>query len=503
MPDIHHANEPDLANSGRVKGLIHSVAQDILYSADFDSVRRNELVWMSRIDLAHLVMLRETGILRQGAVTPLIAAILNLRETGFDALQNLPMPRGTYMLYESYLIDLLGVEVGGVLQTARSRNDLGATLQRMRHRVALADLTETLLDLEAALLDQAHKHLHQPFPLFTHYQAAQVTTLGQYFLAITASLQRGHAVLETLFDNLAVCPLGAGAIGGTGFEIDTNLTATLLGFETGPDNSIDAIASRDHVQRTLSECGTLGGTVSRLAHDLQLWTTQEFGLLEVDDILVGISSMMPQKRNIYLTENVKGKLATALGATQSAAVAMHSTPFSNSISVGTEACKHLWPAMDDTVDALRLITLLVEGLRPVTERITARISDGFCTATALADALVRHNNLSFRDAHHCVGRLVRDMQDAGETDLAKGLRQFQPGLAEVLAHVDLSPDGVISSQKYGGGPAPAVQSKLCSKAKAEHSRMSAELAEKRQVWVCAETRLDTRALAEASATKWT
>lgn len=493
MPHANSGNEPTLADSGRVKGLIHPVAQAILYPADFETMRRNELAPMTRVDLAHLVMLRRTGILRPEVVTPLIAAILDLRQVDFEPLRGRPAPRGTYMLYESWLIEQLGPDIGGSLQTARSRNDLSATMQRMRHREALAHLVDALLDLEAALLAQAAAHLDAPFPLFTHYQAAQATTLAQYFLAIVASLQRGHAAFTEQFGHLGACPLGAGAVTGTTFPIDTDMTAALLGFDSGPDNAIDAVASRDHILRSLHECVTLGTTVSRLAHDLQLWTTQEFGLLAVDDDLVGISSMMPQKRNIYLTENVKGRVATAQGAAQSAAMAMHSTPFSNSIAVGTEAAKHLWPALADTQDALRLITLLVAGVRPCKDRVAQRLSEGFCAATVLADGLVQHADLSFRDAHHAVGGLIRDMLEAEMTDLAAGLRRFRPDLAHVTEHVSLSPETIVRRQRFGGGPAPEVQAIGLARAEIEHRRMTATVAERRAHWAGALARLDAQA----------
>lgn len=485
-------------DTGRVKSLIHPVAQGILYSGDFETRLQNELIPMSQIDLAHLLMLKATGILEPSVVNPLIGAIRKLRDTGFEPLRGRPAPRGTYMLYEGYLIETLGPEIGGSLQTARSRNDLSATMQKMRHRDAVAELASIVLALEEALLVLARAHLETPFPLFTHYQAAQVTTLAQYFLAICTALQRSHAAFVTLLDHLGTCPLGAGAVTGTAFPIDTDMTSHWLGFEKGPDNAIDAVASRDHVLRSIQECATIGVTVSRLAHDLQLWTTRDFGLLDVGDDLVGISSMMPQKRNIYLTENVKGKLATGQGAAHAAMVAMHATPYSNSISVGTEAAKHLWPALQDTGDAIRLITLLVEGVKPDTDRIAERLAEGFCGATALADGLVRHAGMSFRDAHHFTGALINDMQQAGLTDLAVGIRDLRLAFAEVLEKIDLQPADLVKCQAFGGGPAPVVQAKLAEKHQTELTRMTQLIAHRRAGWDTARQLLMARA--EAAST---
>lgn len=501
MTDMCYNQIPVPSDTGRVKSVIHRVAQEILYTGDFEEMRRDELDWMSQIDLAHLVMLHETAILNISVTGPLTRAIMRLQADAFEPLRGKAAPRGTYMLYEGFLIDQLGDDVGGSLQTARSRNDLGATIQRMRHRQALCDLSDTVLELEAALLDQAGAHLDTPFPLFTHYQAAQVTTLAHYMLAITEALQRSHAEIEMQLSRLTVCPLGAGAVAGTGFPINTDLTSSLLGFDVGPNNSIDVIASRDHVQRTLSECATLAITVSRLVHDLQLWTTQDYGLLDVDDTLVGISSMMPQKRNIYLTENVKGKLATAQGCLQTAAMAMHATPFSNSIAVGTEASKHLWPALKDTGDAIRLTSLLVSGLRQVTTRTETRIADGFCAATMLADGLVCHAGLSFRDAHHCVGSVIRQMQLCGQTDLQSGFAELRPDLAPVLERLDLSPVGIIEAQRFGGGPAKVVQARNLDRAQAELSRFKDVIRKKRRMWACAAHNLKIRASITANGSR--
>ena len=485
MPDqIQH-----LTNTGRVKGLIHPVAQDILYTQDFDAMCLNELRPMSQVDLAHLLMLRRTEILSHTITDPLIDVILELQSTEFAPLRGRTAPRGTYMLYESFLIEKLGIDLGGYLQTARSRNDLSATMQRMRQRIALANLVDDLIELQNTLLRQAEKYLATPFPVFTHYQAAQPTTLAQYFLAVVTALQRSHNSLEDQFRQLAICPLGAGAITGTSFPIETDTTAAYLGFDHGPTNAIDMVASRDHALRSVQECAILGVTISRLGHDLQLWTTQDFNLLEVDDNLVGISSMMPQKRNVYLPENVKGRLATALGSVQAMTMAMHATPFSNSISVGTEATKHVWPALSDTSDAIRLMTLLVAGIRPRENHIKQRLADGYCGATCLADGLVQFAGYSFRDAHHIVGGLINELQKNGMTDLVEGLMKFHPDLAHLCDKIDLSPDAIVRNQRFGGGTAPDIQSLQLEMARFECNRMTDHISTLRKSWADAEADL--------------
>jgi argininosuccinate lyase len=217
---------------------------------------------------------------------------------------------------------------------------------------------------------------------------------------------------------------------------------------------VDAVASRDLVLRLLGAATVLGVTLSRLATDLQLWSTAEFDLVRFPDELVGSSSMMPQKRNAFLLEHIKGRGGAPLGAFTAAAMAMHATPFSNSVAVGTEGVKPLWGALDELTEATLLARLVVAGAQPQPGSMYRRAVEGFTPATELANRLVVGTGMSFRQAHHLVGALVTGAAERGEPLRESAERLFREhGLEAQAAWLD--PAAVAAGAAYGGGPAEA------------------------------------------------
>src|SRR6185437_10022308 len=206
-------------------------------------------------------------------------------------------------------------------------------------------------------------------------------------------------------------------------------------------------ASRDVALRLLAAAAGLAGTLSRLAADLQLWSTAEFGFLRFPDRLVGGSSAMPQKRNAFLLEHVRAKPAAAIGAWAGAASAMSATPFTNSIEVGTEAVGLIWPGLVACEQSVLLCQPLVSAAVPDGRRMAERAEAGFTNATAVANQLVRRG-IAFRTAHDRVGSAVRDAVAAGSTDLSG----FGPGLDGMAAGCRLSAAEALSGQRHGGGP---------------------------------------------------
>jgi argininosuccinate lyase len=203
-------------------------------------------------------------------------------------------------------------------------------------------------------------------PVHTHHQAAMPVTYGWYLLGVATALGRDLDALRTAAAGLDACPLGAGAVAGTDLPIDPARTARLLGFAGPAAHALDAVASRDVPLRVLGAAAGLAVTLSRLAADLQLWSTAEFGFVHFPDRLVGGSSAMPQKRNAFLLEHVRAKPAQALGAWAAAASAMAATPFTNSIEVGTEAVASVWTGLAAAEQAVLLAQVLVAGARTAT-----------------------------------------------------------------------------------------------------------------------------------------
>ncbi|MEV7504123.1 argininosuccinate lyase [Streptomyces sp. NPDC093018] len=500
----------DGADTGRLRTTLHDEAHRIVYdqylpgsgsgSGSGQDGMVQELRLISEVDLAHLVMLAERGIVDTGRVAILLDTISALRADDFAELRGMPMPRGVYLAYEGRLVERLGERIGGVLHTGRSRNDLNATTVRLKTRGPYGELLTEVAELADILLAAADVYRDVTMPAYTHGQPAVPITYGHYLTGVAGSVLRSLAALLEAGREIDVNPLGAGAVGGTSVRIDPHRTAELLGFTGAAANSVDAVASRDFVLRLLAACSTLGVTMARVARDLSTWTSEEFGLLRMADDLVGSSSMMPQKRNPFLLEHIQGRSSAALGGFVAASSAMSTAGFTNAIAVGTESVRHLWPGLRDTLDAVTLLRLVVAGAEPERERMEERAVGGFTTATYLAESLVM-DGMPFRRAHHLVGETVLSALDRGVSLTEAG--RDRPEVA-ALAPGDgsswLDPADVAAAYAYGGGPGPASAEAALRRLTAELEGLQDEVTARRTRWTNAADRLTTtvRALVESS-----
>ena len=477
-----------MENTGRISRSISPSARRILFGDNANESIGAELKYISQVDRAHLVMLSECGLIESSRATKLLWLIRELEASGFAPLADKSAVRGLYLLYEDYLIERLGTETGGILHTARSRNDLNATVLLIRLRSPYLKLLREASRLLAVLLRRARCFAGTVMPAYTHYQAAVPITYGHYLAGIASALARDiNGVLETGVD-LSRCPLGAGAVGGTSFPIHTGRTAELLGFEASVAHSIDAVASRDFILRLLSGATILGVTLSRLATDLLTWTTAEFGFLELPDQLVGSSSMMPQKRNPFLLEHVQGRSSSALGAFVSAATAMHAKPFTNSISVGTEAVSHVWPALQNITEAALLARLVVSGAKPIPEAMLERAERGYITATEFANRLVTCQGMPFRNAHHTVGALISEAIENHDS-LPQVIAQWQGAGDCASSFAGLDSESVARSSVHGGGPGDASLRSCLQILQSEWGRLTRARREQEDRWTTAEKAL--------------
>jgi argininosuccinate lyase len=438
---------------GRLSGQLGRRSQKLVYGEPTAVELVDELTLMTRVDQAHLVMLMEQDLVADGAGRALLACIDELRAAGFGPLLARPAPRGVYLMYENYLIERLGADIGGVLHTGRSRNDLKATITNLRLRDWYTDFAEQSIRLQGVLLSRARAYEPVVMPIYTHFQAAMPVTYGHYLLGVALAVGREVDALLEAARGLDACPLGASAVAGTDLAINPARTAALLGFSGPARHALDVVASRDVPLRLLAAAAGLTVVLSRLATDLQLWSTAEFGFIEFPDALVGGSSAMPQKRNAFLLEHVKAKAAHATGAWVAAANAMACTPFTNSIEVGTEAVAAVWPGLHAAGDSVRLSQVLVTGGRPVPERMLERATTGYTVATAVANRLVQQG-IPFRTAHRMVGDAVRLAVQAGSTSLA----DFgPPGWLDGIGLADNDLAALVREQVYGGGPGDFAQ----------------------------------------------
>lgn len=442
------------AGTGRLRRGITARAARIVFAADLDT----ELPYLTEIDEAHLVMLAERGLVDPCAAGALLREIGALRAADYAPLRDRPAPRGTYLMYESHLIERLGAEVGGVLQTGRSRNDLKATTHLLRARLVVDRLRRGLLRLQAVLLSRARTHRQVVMPAYSQFQPAVPATYGWYLLGVATALDRDLAALAAV--ELTRCPLGAAGGCGTDVPIDPARTAALLGFAEPVVHAGDAIASRGELLRLLSAAALTGVTLSRLATDLQLWSTPEYDLVEFGDELVGSSSAMPQKRNPFLLEHIKGGAGALIGAWTAAVSTTKNTPFGNSVEATTEAMTPVWTGLSTLDDLVQLAISVAAGARPRPGPMLAATEESYTAATAVANSLVRQG-VPFRRAHTAVGTLVTELvaERAGgftarpTSHLAARLSAVL-GTRVELTDADLVPAAVAEATDHGGGPGP-------------------------------------------------
>lgn len=429
---------PSSAGTGRIKGALSSKAQRLYYGNPDDAADAESLRLISRVDRAHLVMLAEQGIIPRDRAAMLLRTVAEVEADGFAEVLSRPRPRGLYLAYEHAVSDLCGPDIGGLLHTGRSRNDLNATTTLLVLRESVLDVAAEGCRLLTALLRHADRHLDVVMPVHTHYQPAMPITYGYYLTGISLALHRDLERLVTSVGSATRSPLGAHAVAGTDLPLDTRRTAELLGFERGPLHAIDAIASRDVALEALGITGSLMITISRLAADLQLWSMVEAGFIRFPDWLVGSSSAMPQKRNAFLLEYLKARPSRVIGAWVAAVTASKSVPFTNSIEVGTEAMAPVDPALRTARDVLALTALVVAGAEPQPGEAEAAAAASYVDATALANELVR-SGTPFREAHEIIGVAVLRAVEDGAAWPPEGLRSL-----------DLAT--VTDRTRYGGGP---------------------------------------------------
>jgi argininosuccinate lyase len=471
----------------------HPVLFELLYEPHFVDDRKEVLPWLLEIDAAHTVMLARTGILAASSAAELLTVnreLVSALAAGEPVLGQPPSHRGLYLVYERHYIDRLGSLVGGAAHVARSRNDINAAVVRLRLRSCLLDLLDHALELLAAALALGELHAGSLMSGFTHLQPAQPATLGHYLAGICAELLRSAERLGADFDEVNRSPMGAAAGLGTSFPIDRELTASLLGFAEIVDNSVDAVASRDYAVNVLSALSVLGIALTRLALDLQTWGSHAYGFLAWPDELVSTSSIMPQKRNAFVLENIRGLAGHPVGALTAMLLALKNTPFSNGVEVGTEAVSHLWPALGGTETALRLTTLMLRGVEVNVERMYEFLAGAGTTMTALADHLVARHGLAFRTAHDAIGQLVlrlpretRESPGAILSALGEILgeltgREIRLDEAELARALD--PTHCVQAAVYGGGPAPETVRGQLQRLAQRRERLAERVAARRQ-----------------------
>jgi len=318
-----------------------------------------------------------------------------------------------HQLLEQQAVDALGVAAAGYLNFGKSRNDQVATAVRMELRVRVTELLGAIADLQSSLLKQATKHGSVIIPGFTHLQRAQPVTLAHHLFAHFDALQRDAERMFQLFARINLSPMGAAAMAGTSVKVDRRLVASSLGFDGVIRNAMDAVSSRDIAVEALSCATMVMLDASRLAEEVIIWSSSEFGFLELDDAYAASSSIMPQKKNAVAAEMVRAKAGSVLGELMAACAILKALPYSYNLDL-QEVTPHVWRASDDAKDSLVALAGMVSSMSVRAPRLRATIKQDNSTAVALANRLVREHGISFRQAHSIVGQLVRTSVETGK-----------------------------------------------------------------------------------------
>jgi argininosuccinate lyase len=307
---------------------------------------------------------------------------------------------------EQKAVDAIGIDAAGYLNLGKSRNDQVATAIRMRMRERIADLLSEMIGLQRALLAVATEQGANIIPGYTHVQRAQPITLAHHYFAYFDTCQRNVERLLQLYARVNVSPMGSAALGGTSVNVDRERVARLLGFDGVTGNAMDSVAARDLVTETLACASMVMVDVSRMSEQFVLWSSKEFGFVEVSDEFATSSSIMPQKKNPVVAEVARAKFGSVVGALVSALSISKSLPFSYNMDL-QEVTLHLWRGLDDTVSSVKMIAGTLKTSRFNFDAITRSITNDYSTATALANHLVAAYGIPFRKAHAIVGELVR------------------------------------------------------------------------------------------------
>ena len=437
---------------GRFSSGPSAIMEEINASIDFDQRLYRHDIEASK---AHAKMLGECGIISKTDAGKIIRGLDQVQSEIADgkftfsrALEDI------HMNVEQRLKELIG-DAAGRLHTARSRNDQVATDFRLYIRDCIDMLDGQLEELQRALVQKAIDTADAVMPGFTHLQTAQPVTFGHHMLAYTEMFARDRGRLGDARKRLNECPLGTAALAGTSFPIDRKMTARMLGFSGPGRNSLDAVSDRDFVLETLSAASISAIHLSRLAEELVIWSSAQFGFIRLSDGYSTGSSIMPQKRNPDAAELVRAKVGRIFGAQTALMMVMKGLPLAYSKDM-QEDKQQAFDAIDNYSLALAAMTGMIGDLEINRQNLKTAAAHGYSTATDLADWLVRVLAMPFRDAHHVTGELVARAERLGIELQQLPLDEMQaiePAITGDVFSV-LSPEASAASRTSFGGTAP-------------------------------------------------
>ena len=434
------------------------------------SIRFDRRLWREDIaaSKAHAAMLREQGIIGEADAAAILEG-LDLIAAEYErggVPENVAL-EDIHMTVEHRLGELIG-EAAGRLHTARSRNDQVATDFKLWVRGACDETVDAIRDLQRVLVTRAEEHVDTIMPGFTHLQVAQPVTLGHHLMAYYEMLRRDVSRFTDARSRMNACPLGSAALAGTGFPIDRERVADALGFDEATPNSLDSVSDRDFALDYLSAAAQCALHLSRLAEELVLWASPMFGFVELSDDYSTGSSIMPQKRNPDAAELVRGHSGRIVGALMSLMATMKGLPLAYSKDMQDDK-EPVFEARDLLILSLQATAGMVETVEFVPERMRDAASQGYSTATDLADWLVREAGVPFREAHHITGRAVKAAEErrCGLAELPLDALQSIDERIDQRVFDVLSVEASVRSRTSYGGTAPMRVREQVARAKSE------------------------------------
>ena len=360
---------------------------------------------------AHTVMLCEQGIIPRTAAAKILRVLRRIEVLGIRRFPMDPRKGELYYNIESYLIARAGEDAGGRMHTGRSRGDMYVCSERMILRERILGLARDLLDLIQTILDVSGRHVETIMPGYTLLQHAQPTTFAHYLLSFGDRFLRDVERLQETYGRVNQCPMGAAISTGSGFPLNRERMAVLLGFDGIVENTRDAAIYRDFTLESTAHAAIAASNVSSLADDLNVWCTYEFGMIDLADQYCGTSTIMPQKKNPSSLERVRYLAAECLGNTVTVFAQLKT--FSEQLGDLEATGPGAWRTFDRARAAMRFMRGILDTLTVRTGLMRERAGANFAQATQLADEIVTQRDLAFRTAHRIVGRLVRTCLERG------------------------------------------------------------------------------------------
>ncbi len=419
--------------------------------------------------IAHAKMLAQQDIITESERDAIIGGLEQILDRiergGFEWSVQL---EDVHMNVESALTDTIG-DAGKKLHTGRSRNDQIATDIRLYLRDEIEIISQEIRRLQQALLDIADREADSIMPGFTHLQTAQPITFGHHMMAWFEMLQRDRDRLADCSKRLNIMPLGAAALAGTTYPIDRHLTAGLLGFERPSENSLDSVSDRDFAIEFSAAAALIMMHLSRFSEELIIWSSAQFGFIELSDSFCTGSSIMPQKKNPDVPELVRGKAGRIFGHLMALLTLMKGQPLAYNKD-NQEDKEPIFDTVDNLKGCLKVFADMIPAISCRHDAMLAAAKQGFATATDLADYLVR-KGLPFRDAHEVVGKAVALCVEKGcdlaDLDLAQ-LKSFS-NIIDNDVFDCLTLEGSVSARNHIGGTAPQQVREAIARARAKLS----------------------------------